>query len=248
MKIIICEDDPFYLKSIPEKINRWSEEIGCADIKIETFHSSEHFLAVWGKGFAADIIFLDIQFQNEIDGMEVAREIRKTDIHVPIVFITNSDAFIREGYIVYALRYLSKPISYEDLIPCLNIAYKQYTLSHNEFLILSEAGRRLVMRHAEIIYLEAQSPHTWIFKQGEQNPVQSRYCFSEVLQKLPPEMFVPCHRSYAVNLIHIRCLKRTELLLSNNKILPVSRVYSNLLINAFDSYYQEGANNCVDHF
>lgn len=240
MHIIVCEDDSLYLKSIPEKIMRWSEENGHADITIQTFASSEEFLQAWGEGINTDIIFLDIQFQNEMDGMEVARHIRSTDAHVPIVFITNSDAYIRDGYTVCALRYLGKPVQYEEIAPCLDIAYNQYTLSHNEFLILSSAGRRFAIRHAEILYFEAMSPYTCIFKQGDPSPIQLRYRFSDVLQKLPQELFVPCHRSYIVNLIHVRCVKRTELFLSNGQRLPVSKPYVRILNDAFDSYYQEG--------
>ena len=62
----------------------------------------------------------------------------------------------------------------------------------------------------------------------------------ENAQKLPQELFIPCHRSYIVNLMHVRCLKRTELFLSDGKRLPVSRPYGNTLNAAFDSYYQEG--------
>ena len=238
--IVLCEDDPLYLRSIAEKIDQWSQTQCHMDTRIKTFASSEDLLKAWNVGFIADIFFLDIQFQNEMDGMELAKTIRATDMNVPIVFITNSTAYIREGYTVCALRYLSKPISYEDIAPCLDIAYKQYTLSHNEFLILSDAGRRLAVKHADILFLEAQSPYVVISRQAEDTPIKLRYRFSDIVQRLPQELFIPCHRSYVVNLIHIRCLKRAELLLSNDTVLPISRPYVNLLYCAFDSYYQEG--------
>lgn len=240
MHIVVCEDDPLYLKSIHEKIIRWSEENGHADTKVQSFSSSEEFLDTWSTGLNCDIIFLDVQFLCEIDGMEVAKQIRMTDTNVPIVFITNFDTYIREGYAVRALRYLSKPVCYNDIAPCLDIAYNQYTLSHNEFLILSTAGKRIAIRYTEILFFEALSPHTVIFKQGDIHPIQLRYRFSDIKQKVPHQLFVPCHRSYIVNLIHVRCVKRTELILSNGARLPVSRLYANMLNDAFDSYYQEG--------
>ena len=141
---------------------------------------------------------------------------------------------------VSALRYLSKPINYEDIAPCLDIAYKQYTLSHNEFFILSDAGKRIAIRHAEILYFEARSPYSLIYLRGESQAIKLRYRFSDFLQKLPEELFIPCHRSYIVNLMHIRGFKRTELLLSNGERLPISRAYVASLSHAFDSYYQEG--------
>lgn len=240
MNIIVCEDDPFYLQSISEKITRWSRESGHMNITIRSFASSEEFLEVWARGMNPDLLFLDIQFKFEMDGMELAKQVRATDNHVHIVFITNSDAYIRDGYIVGALRYLSKPVCYEEIATCLDIAYNQFTLACNEFLILSSGGRRLAFRYDEILYLEALSPYTLIAKQGEDSSIQLRCPFSSIAQKLPQELFVPCHRSYIVNLMHVRCLKRTELFLSDGKRLPVSRPYVNTLNTAFDSYYQEG--------
>lgn len=187
-----------------------------------------------------DILFLDILFENEMDGMEVARHIRETDEFIPIVFVTNSEAFVKEGYSVHAFRYLSKPICYDDVALCLDVAYKQYTLAHNEYLIIADSGRRLAIRHDEILYLEAQSPYTLIYMQNISKPHKIRYRFQDLLLKLPCELFSPCHRSYIVNMIHVRCIKRTELILSNGHVLPVSRPYAKALDAAFDSYYQEG--------
>lgn len=243
MHIVVCEDEAMYRKSIQEKIERWSQASHHADIKVSMFSSSEDFLEQWGQSIKVDIIFLDIMFQNEIDGMEVAKQIRLTDSYVPIVFVTNSEAYIREGYEVRALRYLGKPMCYADIALCLDIAYKQYTLSHNEFLILLDAGRRFAMRHAEIIYFEAQSPSILIFRQDEPAPTKLRYRFADILPKLSQELFIPCHRSYIVNMLHIRSLKRTEILLSNGKVLPLSKSYIDTVNRAFDSYYQEGCVN-----
>lgn len=240
MEIIVCEDDAAYLKSIPEAIAQWARENGHADIAVRTFGSSEDFLQAWNAGLSPDILFLDIEFPSEINGMEVARQVRKTDENVPIVFITNYDAYLREGYAVRALRYLGKPVRSHEIAMCLDIAYNQYALSHNEFFIFSTAGRRIAIRYAEILFFEAQSPCTLIHQHGSDQPMKLRSRFGEVTQKVPQELFVPCHRSYVVNLIHVRCVKRTELLLSNGQWLPVSRPYIAALNDAFDSYYQEG--------
>ena len=243
MHVVVCEDEAMYRKSIQEKIERRSQINHHADIKLSLFSSSEDFLEQWRQNIKIDVIFMDIMFQNEMDGMKVAKQIRLTDSYVPIVFVTNSDAYIREGYEVCALRYLGKPMCYSDIALCLDIAYKQYTLSHNEFFILSEAGRRFAIPYADIIYFEAQSPSVLIFKKGDTVPIKLRYRFTNILPKLSQELFIPCHRSYIVNMVHVRSLKRTDILLSNGKILPLSKSYVDIVNRAFDSYYQEGCVN-----
>jgi len=132
---------------------------GHGDVQISTFSSSKAFLQQWKRGVQADLLFLDIQFDGEMDGIELAKEIRLTNDSVPIVFITNYEAYWRDGYEVNALRYLSKPVSYEAIAPCLDIAFRRRQTSPQDFFVLDEAGKRIALRFSEIVYLEAQSPY-----------------------------------------------------------------------------------------
>lgn len=126
MQIIVCEDELLYQKSIDSKIEQWKQASKYANIKKAFFSSSEDFLEQWKKGLNADIILLDILFSHEMDGMALAKRIRETDQSVLIVFITNSEAYVKEGYAVNAFRYLNKPVCYDDIARCLDVAYKQH--------------------------------------------------------------------------------------------------------------------------
>lgn len=102
LHIIVCEDEVIYQKTMREKIDHWVERNHHEGVKIVVYNSSEDFLEQWEKGLKADILFLDILFHNEITGMGVAKQIRLTDSMLPIVFVTNSEAFVKEGYAVRA--------------------------------------------------------------------------------------------------------------------------------------------------
>ncbi len=240
MQIVVCEDEQQYQKSIGDKINRWQQNSGYVAIKTLFFSSSEDFLEQWEKGLTVDVIFLDILFGQEMDGMSVAKRIRAADQSVPIVFITNSEAYVKEGYEVRAFRYLNKPVCFDDIAQCLDVAYKQYTISHNEYLILSTTGQRIALRYEDVLFLEAQSPYTLIYAHGKKEAIRIRNRFSELIPKLPEEQFVMCHRSYIVNITHVRRVKRKELTLSNGMVLPISRACTDTVNSVFDSYYQEG--------
>lgn len=240
MNIVVCEDEPQYQKTIGSFIERWQKNSEYANIKILFFSSSEDFLEQWEKGLKADILFLDILFKYEMDGMMIAKKIRLSDQSMSIVFITNSEAYVKEGYAVRAFRYLNKPVCYDDIAQCLDVAYKQYTLACNEYLILMATKQRLALRYEDILYFEAQSPYTLIFVQGKKEMVRVRSKFSEMKSHLPEEQFVCCHRSYIVNILHVRRINRKELTLSNGTILSISRACLENVNNVFDSYYQEG--------
>ena len=166
--------------------------------------------------------------------------IRQTDEDVPIVFVTNYAEYVYQGYAVNALRYLKKPVLESDIFPCLDIAYKHYTLCHQESSIISIPNEQIVLRYAEILYLEARSPNLLIKRIGSSSDISFRYRISKVYSLLPPELFAFCHRSYIVNLSKIRVLKRTQLVLCSNEVLPISEKYVDELFHKFNAYHQRG--------
>ena len=248
MRVIICEDDKEYQCTIKSMIQKWMQINHRDETNIIAYSSSEDFLEKWKHGLKADILFLDIIFNKEMNGLDAAGIIRATDHYTTIVFITNFEAYSKDGYFVNALRYLSKPVCYEDIALCLDVAYKQYTLAHNEFLILMESGIRIAIRYEDIIYIEAQSPYVIVHLQNQPNSeMRVRSKITEFKYKLPGETFVQCHRSYIVNIVHTRCIRRNELVVSDGTIIPVSRSLIRVVNETFDSYYQEGGVIHVGH-
>lgn len=248
MNVVICEDERIYFKSISEKIQHWMHIHAIQDVQILYFSSSEDLLEQWDN-LSADLLLLDIQFSNELNGMELARLIRKTNQQIPIVFITSLDTYVYEGYAVSALRYLRKPVRYEDIAECMDIAYKQHALSHNRFFPVSDNGQRLLISYQNILYFEARSPYTILHQIGDEAEVRVRMRFSQLPARLSSALFVQCHRSYLVNISHVRGIKRTEVLMSNQIILPVSRPYLSAINQTFDRFYLEGSpEHAVDSF
>lgn len=243
VKVFICEDEQVYLKQLQKHIKQWAQSSFHQDTQLTSFASSEDLLENWRKGNSADILFLDILFNNEMNGVEIAKEIRKMDNAVTIVFVTSSETFAKDGYSVRAFRYLIKPVCYDDVALCLNVAYKQYTLAHNEFLIINNAGERIAVRYNEILFIEAQSPHILLHMQGRNDSIKIRCRLSDVKPKLPEELFVQCHRSYIVNIVHVRSIRRNTVTVSSGQELPLSRSLAADVNNAFDNYYQGGGSS-----
>ena len=243
MNVVICDDDIDYLHKLEEQVAVWKERNHKEEVKTLAFRSSEDLMEEWNKGLKADVFFLDILFESETNGMELAWTIRQRDERVMIVFITTSEAYAKKGYSVQAFRYLSKPICYADLALCLDVSYRQYTLAHNEYLILTGNGSRMVFRFDQITYIEARSPYTEIhmIRENTKDIVKIRGKLHILNDRLPTELFVQCHRSYIVNILYIQRIQRTELFLLTGESIPVSRSCFQTLCSSFDRYYQEGS-------
>lgn len=205
----------------------------------QCFCSSEEFLASWQEGLAAELLFLDIQIPGELNGMELAKRIRQRDQNASIVFVTNYADYVYEGYTVNALRYLKKPVQNEDIFTCMDIAYRRLSLLSQGKLSVTGRDQRLVLSFSEIIYIEIQSHYLQLtLHQSEEKPrVRARLC--DLAAQLPPQFFIQCHRSFIVNLDHIRRFTRDSLTMSNHATIPVSQTFAPLLKKRYEWYYTD---------
>ena len=239
MRIVICEDEPNCRKDIIDNINLWAKRENHWDYHIQDFQTPQDLLEAWKTGIQADLYLLDIQFPDDIDGVELARRIRKRDERVAIVFITHSQNYLRAGYDVRAWRDLNKPVCYEDLAECLDIVHHQCALTGGkEHFVLEGSGSRVVIPYAKILCFEVQYPHTVIRLVNEKDPIMVRRRFADFRGLLPPALFVPCHRSYIVNVMYVRLIEGNGAFLPNGMRIPIAKPFKKELENAVDCYQQ----------
>jgi len=155
--------------------------------------------------FEPDIAFLDVQMPG-LDGIGVVRRLReRKDGYLPhIVFSTAFDQYAVEAFRLEALDYVLKPIEKERLAE--TIARAQERLPDAEPLkpALVRSGVRTFMVDAnDLIY--ATIDNGIITLVANQAEGQCSYKTLEELQAdLDPNIFWRTHRSYVVNINHIR--------------------------------------------
>lgn len=238
MQIAICDDEPVYLQALQDFVERWINKNPQKHvIKTHSFSSSEDLLEQWKNGVTFDILFLDIQIPNEMTGLDVAREIRKNNEQVIIVFVSNYSKYVYSGYEVNALRYLRKPFNAKQVEECLDTAYKRWRLTDDNVIVINVNKEKILIPHREILYIESLGHYARL-----KDIYGKEYCFmssiSDVIKKLPDETFVLCHRSFIVNLIHIRKLKKSAITLSNGYDIPIGIKQKANVVNKFMMYFQ----------
>ena len=231
LKIAICDDSQIDAEYVLSLLKNWAEK-NQITIQTECFPSAEAFLFHYAEDKTYDILLLDIEMGN-MDGVTLAKKIRQSNESVQIVFITGFADYIGEGYEVSALHYLMKPVKRDKLIAALDraVAALQKT---ERVLLLPVGGEMLRLPVGQVQYVEAFS-HT-VAIETERDSMQIKMSISEV-EKLLGEGFIRCHRSYLVGLKHIARLSKTEVILDNGKVLPLSRGAAPLVHKAFISYY-----------
>ena len=114
MTAICVDDEQLILNQIVfwcKKTSRFS--------KVEGFVSSKDALA-WLSLYEADFAFLDINMP-DINGIELAIQIRKKFPDIYIVFISGDSKYAMDAFAVHANGYLLKPVSFVKL--CNEIDY-----------------------------------------------------------------------------------------------------------------------------
>ena len=238
-RIALCDDaqqDRAYIRSI---LASWAENSKQL-VHIEEFPSAESFLFRYAEDKAWDILLLDIEM-GDMDGVSLAKKIRKDNESVQIVFITGFADYISEGYEVSALHYLMKPVKEEKLFAVFDraVAAAQKT---ERVILLPVGGEMLRLPVNQVQYVEAFS-HTVAVVTTEET-IQVKMPISE-LETLLGDAVIRCHRSYLVGLKHIARLSKTEVILDNGKALPLSRTAAPLVHKAFISYYTGDNNETV---
>ena len=238
MNVIICDDDHIYREAMRRSIESWVVLHGLEDVVITRgFASTEDLLEAWHKGLTIHIAFLDIEIPGEMNGLELAKAIRKTNEQASIVFVTNYSEYAYDGYSVNALRYLRKPICDHAMYECLDIAYHQWEFAQKQFIYIDQKKQRFALPLQHILYIEAAAHHILIHTIGK-DPIKIRGYIRDIMEKLSADMFVQCHRSYIVNILYARSISKNHIAIVGNRFIPIGQKYMDAVLNRFKQYYQ----------
>lgn len=222
MNIAICEDQVTQINLLNSQMKNWAKERNI-HISIDSFLTAELFLFQWSDYDKYDIVFLDIKLSN-MSGIELSNIIREKNKKIYIVFVTGFFKYALHGYRVGALQYLIKPINTQDLYFCLDKTQEKFNDDDDDeisTLIIETAKKIIKLGYNEIYYCIMFSPYIDIHTNSEKITLRKK--ISEIERDLPSEYFVRCHRSYIVNIKHIKSITKKKVKLSNGIEIPISR-------------------------
>ncbi|MDM8200169.1 LytR/AlgR family response regulator transcription factor [Allofournierella massiliensis] len=215
-KIAICDDSEADRQYISGMVQRWAASAGHI-AHTELFSSAESFLFRYAEERDYDILLLDIEM-GAMDGVSMAKLLRRDNDTVQIVFITGYSDYIAEGYEVAALHYLMKPVREEKLCSVLDRAAEK--ISKNEkVLTLETCGELVRIPVYQIRYADVYGNYVTIHGATD---VTVKMTLSE-LEKALDERFYRVGRSAIVNLTRISRVTKTEIKLNDGTAVPLPR-------------------------
>lgn len=233
MRVALCDDEVSLAQSYAGRIREWALRTGHS-CEISILGSPKELLFEVQDGCLYDLLLLDIEMPG-MNGLELARVIRRTDRKVMIVFLTNYENFVFQGYEVGAFRYLMKTEIPGKLDALMDAAAAQWE-EEKEYLLLRAGGGEERLELTEILYLEASRHDTILHTLTGERLL--KFPISGLAARLP-EYFVFSHRSYLVSLRYVEKLSRTECLMQGGTQVPVGRAFYGALNEAFIDHYKK---------
>lgn len=232
LQIAICDDEKYYREEIRRLLEDWLEEKGM-EYAIHLFASGEEFLIQNENLVRYDCIFMDINM-NKIDGIEAAMQIRSYHSKTQIVFVTAFIQYVLEGYKVDAVRYIMKDTLKTAVPECMDAVWKRLRLAQVTFHFV-EGEKTLYTDN--ILYVESRR-HKSIFHDMESGMTEYQIYskLDEIEQKLYEYGFLRIHKSYLVNMKHMRRVSNYEAMLDNGECLSVPRLRFQKVKEAYVEY------------
>lgn len=251
LKIMLAEDLPSERETLARYIHRYAEDKGI-QVSLDVFRDGRFLLEEY-ETERADLILLDIDMKY-MDGITAAREIRKTDERVQIVFITRMVQHALEGYEVSAADYIVKPVSYELFAGKIDRVLHRAALETAErsdcITVKTQQGQRFLSAR-DILYAETSGKHVRLHVSGAVSDpgswtgLETALPLYQLEKQLKPFHFFRCHSAFLVNLHYVTGYSQTDVFIGRNRTendqellqIPLSKHRRRDFINALMEYH-----------
>ena len=164
-----------------------------------------------------DILFLDVEMP-EMTGIECARVVQDMNPATIIIFATAHDTYMGDAFEVYAFDYMVKPFKVERVMQTLlrarDVLSRRMPPEESKKIPAASPvikGRMMLHHRGGIsfvdlndILLVQREDRTTVIYTADGGRYVTSASLSDMEQRLPQDAFFRCHKSYIINLNHIK--------------------------------------------
>lgn len=215
LSVAICDD----LEEERVQIVRLLQNYGRrhdVEFTVEPFESGAAFLSALQPG-RWDIALLDI-YMPGLDGIETARRLREQDSECLLIFFTTSN---EHGIISYELRasdYLVKPVTQKALDAAIDWCLHEQRDRFRTIQVRSE-WENVEIALSDIQYIEIQKHTAFIYTDGR--VIKTPRGMNSLEEEIACEDFLRCHRSFLVNMRHVRRIEKRDFVMDTGALVPI---------------------------
>ena len=218
LHIAICDDDIKALGEIKQILADYCKLKKLA-AKISTYCDGTDLLVANEK---FNIIFLDIEMQRS-NGIEVALQIRRMDMNVPIVYITSYIDYWRRAYKVHAFDFIIKPFKSEELHKVMR-DYLAALNDASEEIITFPTNEGVACFKVNDIYYFMFEAKKKVYVLTADERVLVRENLTDIYNKLNKDQFYQTRRDCVLNLKYVQRIQNEfVIIMKNGSMLPLAQ-------------------------
>ena len=165
------------------------------------------------------MVFMDI-YMNGITGIETAKEIRKTDKHCLLIFLTTSTEHMPDAFSCHAFEYIQKPVN-EKRIMQVMIDVKHILPIKTQYIELNSNRQNICILYDDFIMAIADK-HYLNITDIQGNIYKIRQTFSKFVTSLQQDKrFLQINKGILVNMNYIVSIEENICILKNGQRLPI---------------------------
>ena len=227
LNFVLCDDNLNIVKKLKEMLEILFVK-NDMDAKIGFYADNPEEILKYEKENIVDVLILDINLNSNISGIDLAKEIRKRNKKVYLIFLTGHLEYSLLAYSVKTFDYLPKPITLERLEITLNRLLDDLSNNSNKKFI--QINSKTVINEEEINYIKKDGMKL-IFCTSKGN--FETYSSFNKIENLLPDNFVRCHKSYIANTDSIQNINNNTIIFNSDLSCDIGPKYKNNLMEVF---------------
>ena len=230
VRIGIVEDDELYIAKIQQYLSDFARDTG-ETFRTRVFRDGQQLVFDYQPDY--DILLMDVEMP-KMNGIDAAKEVRKSDSSVTILFITNMAQYAIEGYSVRARAYLLKPLNYIGFSLEMQSAIAALENRHCSEVLINTADGMVKLPAGKISFVETDK-HDLLYHTEDAKTFRTRSSMKDADAFLSSISFARASVSYLVNLAYVSHLTNDTVTV-NGAILPLSRARRKEFLSALTEY------------
>ena len=230
MKCVIIDDEPLAVELLEDFVRK----VDSLEL-ISTFNNAIDAVSFINQN-NVDLIFLDIQMPH-FSGIDFLNTIEKKPL---VIFTTAYSDYAVEGFNLGAVDYLVKPIPFHRFLKSvvraqqvLNPSTAIQAISENttapeleqDFMFVRAEYENVKMNFSDILFIEGLKDYVKIYTTDNKFTL-TLISLIKLENLLSSKGFSRIHRSYIINIKHVKSIQKNKVLISDKRI-PISESHKN---------------------
>lgn len=234
LNFVICDDN---LDMLNKLVTMFEKVFLKNDLPAQiSFKSTDvNDLLDYIKDNRIDVLVLDIKLNSKLNGLDVAKQVRKRNKDCYIIFTTGHYEYVLVAYQCKTFDYLCKPITIERLEETITRLFEDINgaKSNNKYIKLD--NKNTIINQDEVRYIKRDGMKVIFHTNSRDYEVYSSFA---KLQDQLPKNFVRCHKSFIANVNNITKLEPSSNLIyfDNNTTCDIGPKYKEAIMKGVGFY------------